>query len=95
MGASVMTEVLRNTAVQIRDRMMGQEKKSLRPRETLGGTLCGWGRIQAGPGASGIFSSARLSMTTLTESERPSPLRLGRVSLSSRSLAPCLSGRVP
>ena len=51
----------------------------------------GCGRIQARPGAFELVSSARLSMTTLTESELSSSLHLGRVSLSSRSLAHCLS----
>ena len=80
MGASVMTEVLRNTAVQIRDRM----KEYDGPRKEVPASArdtwrhAAWmGRIQAGPGASGTFCLARLSMTTLIESGLTSPLRLG------------------
>ena len=98
MGASVMTEVLIKTAVQIRDRMNEHDG----PRKEVPASArdtwrhAAWmGRIQAGPGASGTFSSARLSMATLTESELISPLRLGTVYLSSHSLTPCLSSSVP
>ena len=66
MGASVMTEVLIKTAVQIRDRM----KEYDGPRKEVAASMRDTGRQAAphtgGPGASGTFSLACLSMTTLT-----------------------------
>ena len=88
MGASVMIDVLRDTAVRkLQDWMHeydGPSKEFPASRETLGGSLRGWGRIQFLS-----ITTLRLTESALTRSPGPA------LASAAGSLAPCPTSRVP
>ena len=73
MGASVIIDVLRSITVQMKGWMHEKERSRCVPKRHLEARCAADGGAYK-PGASRTFSSARLSMTTLKESELTSPL---------------------